>query len=146
VVSPNEACSALTSPVISSDNNDDNNGTNTTLPTGPWIAVVLRGDCNFEAKVLNAQAAGAAFVLVYNNVATLGSATLTMSPGEDGGAAVTIPSAFLSKAAGVDLVSVAGLYPGGLPVMLSSTLTRTTTGPSSCSSAFWPSSSAPSSS
>jgi len=121
-VVPADGCARLTAPVITSDNyNDNTNNTNNTA--SPWVAVIIRGDCNFEVKVLNAQAAGAAFVLVYNNVATLGTNTVMMSPGDDGGAAVTIPSAFLSKDAGMDLVKVAGLYPGGLPVVLSSTLT-----------------------
>lgn len=54
--------------------------------------IIDRGTCNFTAKVINAQKAGAAFVLIANNAAGLG-------PVSAGGAdpAVAIPSVGISK-------------------------------------------------
>ncbi|XP_061380801.1 E3 ubiquitin-protein ligase goliath-like isoform X1 [Danaus plexippus] len=37
------------------------------LPTEPWIAVIRRGNCNFEIKVQNAWRANASAVLIYND-------------------------------------------------------------------------------
>ena len=89
-----------------------------------WIALISRGVCTFEDKVLFAQAAGAVAVIVYNNVATLGNTLVTMSPSTDGGAAVTIPSVFVTKEAGTQfaqLVASQGSSPG-VPVMITADL------------------------
>ncbi|XP_013171561.1 PREDICTED: protein goliath isoform X1 [Papilio xuthus] len=37
------------------------------LPTEPWVAVIKRGNCNFEIKVNNAWRANATAVLIYND-------------------------------------------------------------------------------
>ncbi len=66
-------------------------------PAAGFIAVIERGDCNFSVKVNNAKAAGAAAVVVYNNV---GGAAAGMSvPG------TTIPSLAISKEDGDALVA-----------------------------------------
>lgn len=37
------------------------------LPKEPWIALIKRGDCNFQVKVDNAYRSNASGVIVYNN-------------------------------------------------------------------------------
>ncbi len=59
------------------------------------IALIDRGVCEFGAKCLNAQNAGAIAVIVCNNDAT---APFAMTPGTSGGS-VTIPSVMISQAA-----------------------------------------------
>ena len=59
------------------------------------IALIQRGSCKFDLKVLNAQNAGAVAVIVYNNV----DGTLTMT-GSTSAQHVTIPAAFISLAQG----------------------------------------------
>ncbi|MBC5835086.1 T9SS sorting signal type C domain-containing protein [Flavobacterium sp. F372] len=66
------------------------------------IALIRRGTCTFESKVLQAEAAGAVAVIIMNNVA--GGGVLGMA---DSGLGVTIPSLMVSKEDG-DLL-VAGL-------------------------------------
>ena len=58
------------------------------------IAVIDRGNCNFVAKIRNAQNAGAIAVIVINNVA--GSPTTMGLPNDDNGADITIPSVMIS--------------------------------------------------
>ena len=72
-----------------------------TVPAGA-IAVVDRGNCDFNVKVFNGQTGGAGAVVVVNNVAG--------TPGTMGGtnAAVTIPSVMVSLADGTAIR-------GGLP-------------------------------
>jgi serine protease len=65
------------------------------------IAVVYRGGCEFGAKALNAQNAGAVGVIVVNND---GSALLEMAPGANG-AAVNIPAIMVSNITGAWLNS-----------------------------------------
>ena len=60
------------------------------------IALIQRGTCNFDLKVLNAQNAGAVAVIVYNNV---DGANVVMS-GSTSAQHVTIPAAFISLAQG----------------------------------------------
>lgn len=76
----------------------------TALPAGSLTGkavLVDRGTCTFTTKVLNAQNAGAAFVIIANNAAGLG-------PVNAGGAdpAVTIPAVGISKEDG-DLIKAA---------------------------------------
>lgn len=63
------------------------------------IALVERGSCDFSTKVLNAQRAGAAAVIVANNAAT---DIFTMGPGQ-GANRVSIPSVMISQADGTAL-------------------------------------------
>ena len=37
------------------------------IPTGPWIAIIERGNCRFTEKIRHALAANAAAVIVYDN-------------------------------------------------------------------------------
>jgi len=60
------------------------------------IAVVYRGGCEFSAKALNAQNAGAVAVIVVNNVP---DAPIQMAPGASG-AQVTIPVFMVSQSVG----------------------------------------------
>ncbi len=75
---PNEACSAPTNGGAISGN----------------IALIDRGTCEFGAKSLNAQNAGAIAVIICNNAA---GGTITMGPGAQGGS-VTIPAQMISQA------------------------------------------------
>jgi minor extracellular serine protease Vpr len=59
------------------------------------IPIIDRGACNFTAKVLNAQAKGAPFVIVANNAAGAGASAMG---GSD--PLVTIPSVMISKEEG----------------------------------------------
>jgi extracellular elastinolytic metalloproteinase len=86
----------------------DNNGGTTTDPNDACdpitnganlngkIVVIKRGNCEFGAKVLAAQNAGAIAVIVVNNAAT---GTTAMSPGSLG-ASVTIPSVMINQSQG----------------------------------------------
>ena len=64
-------------------------------------ALISRGGCEFSTKVLNAQNAGAEFVIVHNNQG--GDAILNMAAGIDA-PLVTIPSIFIGEFNGVDAV------------------------------------------
>jgi len=67
------------------------------LPAGSLagkVALIRRGTCTFNAKSLNAQNAGAAGVLIYNNVPGIQSITVAGSPSP------TIPVVSISQAAG----------------------------------------------
>ena len=70
------------------------------MPAGS-IALMQRGGCEFRFKALNAQAAGAAGAIVWNNttgmVSMIGDAT-----------GLTIPTVFASQVAGTDLASTPG--------------------------------------
>jgi subtilisin family serine protease len=69
----------------------------TALPAGSLtgkVALIRRGACTFNTKAINAQNAGAAGVLIYNNVLGLQSITVAGPP------TVTIPAASLSKGDG----------------------------------------------
>ncbi len=68
------------------------------LPAGSLtgkVALIRRGTCGFHIKALNAQNAGAAGVLIYNNVAGLQSITVAGTP------AITIPVVSILAAEGV---------------------------------------------
>lgn len=70
------------------------------LPAGSLtgqVALIRRGTCTFYAKAFNAQAAGAAGVIVYNNVPGVLSGTFTGTP------AITIPAATVSDTVGAAL-------------------------------------------
>ena len=65
-------------------------------------AVIGRGDCEFGVKVLNAENAGAEFVVIYNHAAG-GDGLVNMAPGAVGNL-VTIPSVFIGHTAGLGVV------------------------------------------
>ena len=65
-------------------------------------ALISRNTCGFDVKVLNAQQAGATFVVIYNNAAG-GNALITMGAGTVA-AQVTIPSVFIGRTNGLALV------------------------------------------
>jgi len=67
-----------------------------------YAAVISRGTCEFGTKVLNAEEAGAEFVVIYNH-ATGGDGLITMGAGEDGGK-VTITSIFIGHTDGLGMV------------------------------------------
>jgi len=66
-------------------------------------ALIQRGVCEFGVKVLNAEQAGAAFVVVYNSAAG-GDALINMGPGAVGDQ-VTISSIFIGRTDGVAIVT-----------------------------------------
>jgi subtilisin family serine protease len=70
-------------------------------PTGPWVALIERGDISFADKVLNATAAGAAAAIIYNNVTGSFQGTL----GEPGN---WIPAVSISRADGLSLKTQLG--------------------------------------
>ncbi|MHB9034179.1 MAG: S8 family serine peptidase [Anaerolineae bacterium] len=81
------------------------------LGCNPWpagaftgkAAVIQRGTCEFGVKVLNAEQAGAAFVVIRNNVAG-GDTLISMGAGAVGGS-VTISSVFVGYTNGVGMVN-----------------------------------------
>lgn len=72
---------------------------NPTLFDGKAV-LISRGSCEFGVKVLNAEEAGAAAVVVYNSAAG-GNGILSMGPGQVGGS-VTIPSVFIGRTNGLN--------------------------------------------
>ena len=66
-------------------------------------AVISRGSCEFGLKVLNAEQAGADFVVIYNNA---GDGLTNMGAGLVG-SQVTIPSIFVGQTAGTAIVAKA---------------------------------------
>jgi len=68
------------------------------------IAVIVRGNCEFGKKVLNAENAGAVAAIIINNVP---GAAIPMGPGNDGGS-VTIPSLMISQADGAGILTELG--------------------------------------
>ena len=73
------------------------------------IAMIARGTCEFGFKVLTAQNAGAIGALIYNNAAG-GDALQAMGGGAVGGQ-VTIPSVFMRRTDGLNLVAFANANP-----------------------------------
>ena len=74
------------------------------------IALVQRGTCTFSEKVFNAQRGGAIAAFIYNSAAG-GDALMTMGPGAHA-AEVTIPSWFLRRTDGLNMVAFANAHPG----------------------------------
>ena len=66
-------------------------------------AVIIRGTCEFGLKALNAQNAGASFVVVYNSAAG-GNGTTVMAPGSVGNQ-VTIGAIFIGYTNGTNVVN-----------------------------------------
>jgi subtilisin family serine protease len=66
-------------------------------------AVISRGTCDFSVKVLNAQQAGATFVVIYNHAAG-GEGILNMANGQ-GAEQVTISSIFVQHSAGLGMLA-----------------------------------------
>ncbi len=67
------------------------------------IALIERGSCEFGVKALNAQNAGASYVVIYNNAAN-GNTLINMAAGAVG-AQVTIPSIMIGFTPGTGLVN-----------------------------------------
>lgn len=73
-------------------------------PSGAFsgkAAVISRGSCNFSLKVLNAERAGAQFVIIYNDQYG-GDSLMNMGSG-DVGSQVGIPSVFIGHTRGIAL-------------------------------------------
>ena len=75
------------------------------------IALVERGTCGFAVKARNASAAGAAAVMIYNNVANAAAAPPGMAGNGTDDAFVTAPTVSISRLAGLAIV---GALPGGV--------------------------------
>ncbi|HXT30667.1 MAG TPA: PA domain-containing protein [Vicinamibacterales bacterium] len=69
------------------------------------IALVERGLCGFALKARNASAAGAAAVVIYNNVANVNAAPPGMADDGVNGAFVTIPAVSLRRADGLSIAA-----------------------------------------
>jgi subtilisin family serine protease len=74
------------------------------------IALIERGICNFSEKVFNAQRGGATAAFIYNSAAG-GDTLMPMGPGVHA-ADVTVPSWFLRRTDGLNMVSFANAHPG----------------------------------
>jgi len=70
------------------------------------VALIRRGTCGFYNKAINAQRAGAIGVVLYNSVA--GAFSPTVAPVPTGAAAVTIPVAGITLAAGTSIFTGLG--------------------------------------
>lgn len=98
------------------------------LGCDPWpanafagkAALILRGDCEFGVKVLNAENAGAMFVVVYNHEAG-GDELINMGAGEVGDQ-VTIPSIFLGNTGGEALVDFYETHDAATSILLINTV------------------------
>ncbi len=91
--------SPITGPMIDAATLDGNGQACASLPAGSLsgdVVLIFRGNCPFETKIDNAQAAGALAVVVYDN--NTSEAPLTMGVG-----AATLPAVFVSNADGVSL-------------------------------------------
>ena len=77
--------------------------TNAALIVGK-IALVERGTCGFALKARNATNAGAAAVIIYNNVANVNNPPPGMADDGVNGAFVTIPAVSLTRADGLAIV------------------------------------------
>jgi minor extracellular serine protease Vpr len=75
------------------------------------IAVISRGTCSFYSKSRRAQLAGAAGVVLYNNVAGYISPTVATNPAEADGQPVTIPVVAVLQSDGAILVERIGSGP-----------------------------------
>jgi len=73
------------------------------------VALIERGVCNFSEKVFNAQRGGAIAAFVYNSVAG-GDTLMTMGPGVHADD-VTVPSWFLRRTDGLNMVAYANANP-----------------------------------
>lgn len=79
-------------------------------------ALIARGTCEFGVKVLNAEQAGANFVVIYNSAAG-GEDLINMGPGVVGGQ-VTIPSIFVGRSGGLSLVGFASANPNNAQLVV----------------------------
>ena len=69
------------------------------------VALIKRGVCTFEAKVKQAQAAGAIAAVIYNVKAADGTATLASGMADDSAVdGVTIPAVMIGSLPGLELV------------------------------------------
>ncbi len=90
---------SITGPLTDVFNVDGNGQACSPLPSGALtgaIALIFRGNCTFESKIDNAQAAGAVAVVVYDNIA--GEAIPLMAVG-----AAALPAVMISNADGLVL-------------------------------------------
>jgi hypothetical protein len=84
------------------------------------IALVERGTCGFAVKARNATNAGAAAVIIYNNVANVNAAPPGMADDGINGQFVTIPTASIRRADGLSIIGQLG---GGVNANLGVDLT-----------------------
>jgi cysteine-rich repeat protein len=75
------------------------------LNLGGQVVLAIRGECLFYTKAINAQLAGAAGLVVYNNFQVPGLFTISVAAPSAGAPKVTIPVAGISAADGESLVT-----------------------------------------
>jgi len=73
------------------------------------IALIERGLCGFALKARNASAAGAAGVIIYNNLANVNAAPPGMADDGINGAFVTVPTVSVTRADGLAIVGQLGV-------------------------------------
>ncbi|XP_046394893.1 protein goliath-like isoform X5 [Ischnura elegans] len=71
-----------------------------TLPSQPWVALIRRGDCNFDVKVENAYQANAAGVIVFDDRDTTNLSKMLLSPNRN------ISAIFIQKWKGEELIKL----------------------------------------
>ncbi len=82
-------------------------------------ALISRGSCEFGVKALNAQNAGASFVIIHNN-SDGGNSPMGMSGGAVG-AQVTIPVIAIGYSAGLDLTAFSAAHPTDAELTINTT-------------------------
>lgn len=82
-------------------------------------ALISRGSCEFGVKALNAQKAGASFVIIHNHVSG-GNSPMGMSGGAVGDQ-VTIPVISVGYSAGLDLTAFSAAHPTNAELTINTT-------------------------
>uniref|UniRef100_A0A1I8HT13 alpha-1,2-Mannosidase n=1 Tax=Macrostomum lignano TaxID=282301 RepID=A0A1I8HT13_9PLAT len=90
----------------------------------PWLLVLRRGGCLFVQKARNAEAVGAAGVIIADNQpvdltgASLGSEQVLFAMSSDGGPNVTLPAVFTFSRDARNLLDLALFFSGPAPIVL----------------------------
>ncbi|CAH8532653.1 unnamed protein product [Schistosoma rodhaini] len=99
IASPIDGCSLIQSPPINISSGDLNK--NSSVSFVSYFALIQRGGCDFDVKVLNAQQKGYTGVIVFN---TINDKIFPMNGGERA-SQILIPSVMVDKRAGLKLMN-----------------------------------------
>lgn len=95
IADPADACSALRRRGVRLSGNGNGNGNGTDLMR---FALIVRGNCSFQDKIVNAQIAGFRAVIVYDDREKVDLVYMMVDPKD-----ITIPAVFVSNEAGQSL-------------------------------------------